>query len=117
VSGFTITAEQLYRVSLDLAPTVPDVNEVELRESAVGREGSNGQFTAVAGTVEFSATTAAFRAGDEGRLLRIQNAAISGNNRYYTIDTVVSATAVRVRSLGRADTARREQRCADVERS
>lgn len=99
VSGFTITAEQLYRVSLDLAPTVPDLYEVELRESEVGRAGLDGVFTPVAGTVEFSSVTAAFRAGDEGRLLRIQNAAVSGNNRYYTIDAVLDATTVRVRSV------------------
>ncbi len=99
VSGFTITAEQLYRVSLDLAPTVPDLYEVELREAAAGRAGTDGLFTPTLGTVEFFSATAAFRPGDEGRLLRIQNAAVAGNNRYYTIDAVLDANTVRVRSV------------------
>jgi len=98
VSGFTITAEQLFRVSLDLAPTVPDLYEVELRESGVGREGVDGLFTMSLGVVEFSSAAAMFRPGDEGRLLRVQDAAIAGNNRYYTIEAVLTSTRVRVRS-------------------
>lgn len=97
VSGFDVEAEALYRITLDIASTIPDASEVEYREFGVGRAGTVGTFTAVGPAVQFSDTTATFTAGDEGRLIRIQGAAVAGNNRLYTIQTYINATTLVVR--------------------
>jgi hypothetical protein len=44
--------------------------------------------------VRFSSPTAIFTVGDEGSHIRIKNAAVSGNNNLYTIETWINSTTV-----------------------
>jgi len=95
ISGFDVTTFQLFRVGPALFDTIPDGNEYEVGESAVGRSGTDGTVVQVPSLrYQLTSPTATFFATDVGRQIRIRNAATPSNNKLLTIDSIVSATTV-----------------------
>lgn len=98
VSGFDADVSALYRITQDLATAIPTAHLFDIRENRSGCNGDDGELTAVSGRVRFSSPTALFVASDIGKQIKIRNAGISTNDKYYTIDSVVSATTVQFRT-------------------
>jgi hypothetical protein len=94
VSGFDISAVALYRFSAELATYIPDDSEYEVTESAAGRTGTDGTLQLSSGRYRLTAPTAAFLSTDVSRLIKITGAATGGNNKYYTIESVIADDTV-----------------------
>jgi hypothetical protein len=95
ISGFNVTASQLYRITQLLSLQLPNTNVYVVGEFVAGRYGFDGGLTAdLGGTLHFKAASATFKITDVGVCIKIQNGATPANDATYTIDTVVSATEV-----------------------
>lgn len=109
ISGFSIEAAALYRISQDISLLIPSASLYEPGEVAVGRHGIKGRLIvspALTGRVRFytdidtdpgSPEQAVFKLADVGRQIRIQNSAITGNNKLYTIDSFIDSRTVEFR--------------------
>lgn len=94
ISGFDVVVLHLFRVTPAVFSLIPAANSYEIGEAAVGRNGTDGLLQIVLGRVQFVPSSAAFVSTDVGRQIRVSNAAISGNNKLYTIASVVNSTTV-----------------------
>lgn len=95
ISGFNITASQLFRIDPELFSLIPDDAAFEVGEVGPGRFGSDGTVSQTTGlTYRLDAPSAAFVQTDVGKQVRLRNAAVGGNNELLTIDSVLSATAL-----------------------
>lgn len=111
ISGFSIIPEALYRISQDMSLAIPPEFLHETGEYELGRSSPNpanpttkdGTLSlGFGGKIEFSSPTALFRKADEGLQIRIQQAAVAGNNKLYTIDQYLSPTTVLFRAIDTA---------------
>lgn len=105
LSGYSSEVSRLYRVDPWWLPVLPPERVLRVGDATPGKIGLQGSFgvwlhpvTGIAHTT-FTATDAAFDVRDTGRVLRVLNAAVPGNNKHYVIEEVLSATEVRFRSL------------------
>jgi hypothetical protein len=96
ISGFTVTVLALYRITQELAESLPADHVYEVGESGVGRFGSDGTlvYDSVENRYGLFSPSAQFRPGDVERQIQITNAANPANNKLYTIDIYVSANQV-----------------------
>ena len=95
ISGFDVTVSQLYRISIEIASSLPEV--LEIGESPSYRSGTDGTLTEVGLNVRFSSPTAVFTVGDEGTHIRVRDADTAGNNALYTIESFIDANTVEMR--------------------
>lgn len=95
ISGFEVDVSQLYRLDVDLANGLPGV--LEIGESASYRSGEDGSLAVVGSFVQFYSPYALFSVGDEGTHIRIRDASVVGNNKLYTIETVIDSHTVKMR--------------------
>lgn len=96
ISGSTIVPIPLFRITQDIALSVPGSELVEHYDINPGRSGANGAFTDL---ITFTSPTAVFKPADVGLNIEITGAAQPTNNRWYTIDQFVNTTTVKVRAL------------------
>ena len=105
LSGFDVTAETLFHVSLDFSFAIPPASLFELGDAGVGRLGTDGHLSlGTGGRVRFDSGpifppgVAQFTAGDAGKLIRISGTpAVPANDKLYQIENVLSAKAVEFR--------------------
>lgn len=103
ISGFDVTVQALYRISMDWLLLMPPGSVLEVGEITVGRYGVQGRL--VAGTfapVRFISQEAQFRPSDEGNQLRIGNTAAPFNSKLYSIDRFIDAHTVEFRLVDTA---------------
>ncbi len=95
ISGFDITTFQLYRFAASLTSVISPDHLFEVESIGVGRFGADGTLAQdVSLRYRFSSPTAAFAPTDVDSQVRVRNAGIGGNNKLYTIETVISAHEV-----------------------
>lgn len=111
ISGFSIIPEALYRISQDMSLAIPPEFLHETGEYELGRSSPNpanpttrdGTLSlGFGGKIQLYSPTALFRKADEGLQIRIQQAAVAGNNKLYTVDQYLSPTTVLFRLLDTA---------------
>ena len=111
ISGFSIIPEALYRISQDMSLAIPPEFLHEVGEYELGRSSPNPEnpttrdgtlSVGFAGKIQFYSPTALFRKADEGLQIRIQQAAVAGNNKLYTVDQYLSPTTVLFRAIDTA---------------
>lgn len=99
ITGQTATVAPLYRIRTPYVGLFLTSELVEVVSSTEGKSGTTGSLSLYsgslgAGRLQFTDTSAQFDAADTGRLLHVTAAAISANERYFTIDAVTSPTTV-----------------------
>jgi hypothetical protein len=98
LTGFSCEVTHLYRVSQDIATSIPAEVLIPVGEHSPGRSGLDGALFLYVGFIRFYSSTAAFLSSDVGRQIYIGNSLI-GNNGYRTIDKVVNVHTVQFRSV------------------
>lgn len=101
LTGFTVTASPMWRVSQEIYEGSPGT-KYAVGEEEDGRAGTDGSL-ALVGAVRFTSPTAAFVATDVGRHIEISGSG-AGNNGLYTIAVVISSTVVEFRPSDAATT-------------
>ena len=91
LSGFDVTVEGLWRVTPEFYSIHPEGNTFEYGESR-GTEGS--LLPGTLDRVRFYVPAGGFAPDDIGKQIRIENAAVVGNNKLYTIEAVLDAQTV-----------------------
>lgn len=94
ISGFDISTFQLFRATPALFELAPSGNVFEVGEAGSGRSGSDAVLGIVLSRVQLLAPSALFVATDAGRQIRLTLASNPGNNKLYTIESVISPTQV-----------------------
>jgi hypothetical protein len=108
LSGFDVDTRALFRISQDLFFAIPGDNAFQVAVIGEGLDGTNGSLIAGSpGHVRFTSPTAVFTTANLGDLIFIEDAATLSNNKFYTIETLVSpvdgkATTVEFRSADAA---------------
>lgn len=98
LSGFDVDVSQLWRIDQDLFEGIPSDNGIQLGDPKTGRSGTAGTLQAAAGGVyQLVDPFALFTEDDVGSQISVSGAAVSSNNKYYTIDTFISSTTVQFR--------------------
>ena len=94
VSGFNITVEALYSITLNYYNNLPSTSLYQTGESGEGRNGTDGSLTLAADlTGTFSSPTAQLKPGDVGNVyLSISDADTADNNGLFIIKRYISAT-------------------------
>lgn len=103
ISGFDVTLQALYRISMDWLLLMPLGSVLEVGEITTGRYGVLGKL--VAGSinpVRFESLEATFRPSDEGTQLRIWNTAAGPNSKLYSIEHYIDAHTVEFRVVDTA---------------
>lgn len=103
LTGFDCEVTHLFRVSQDIASTLPAGSLVVVGEAVVGRFGIDGALFLNLGWVRFFSPTATFTSSDVGRQIAISSSLL-GNNGYRTIETVVNSNTVQFRAIDTATT-------------
>jgi len=97
LSGVSVTPHQLYRITKEIWPSIPAGDKYEVPESGPGKSGAVGTLSVdVDFKVIFTSTEAKFGSEDIGRNIKIEGSSAPGNNKYYTIDTILSGTSVKM---------------------
>lgn len=98
ISGFDVTTQALYRISMDWLSLMPLGTVLEVGEITTGRYGVQGKLVVgTLGVVRFESQEAAFKPSDEGVQLRIWNTAAGPNSKLYSIDRYIDAHTVEFR--------------------
>ncbi len=99
ISGFNVEVIPLFRVSINQSEVFPVELLFEIGESGQGRSGTDGSLSEPGSNVRFSSPTGAFLQSDCGVQVRIRDAAVSGNDKLYTIETFIDANTVEMRPV------------------
>lgn len=93
ISGFNASVFHLFRVGAGLFSRLPSAHSFAQGEA--GRLGSDGMLQLV-GNLRFFSPSVSFSPVDIGRQIKISNAAVGGNNKYYTIQSIVDSHTARL---------------------